>query len=233
MKKIQSLTLILIPIIMACDHGRNLLAEREKEAQAIETSLNDITNYPTVTIGEQIWLAHNLGVSVFRNGDTIFQATTEEEWIKAGDNREPAWMYFEYWEPYADDRVLKGKHYNWFAVNDPRGLAPAGWRVPTTNDWNELLRHYVISEEKTRELQAEHTWEMPIRGTNLSGFDARAFGFCGSHSGCYNDGISAEWWTADSYNEEEAWYITMNRYQDLGILEWEKTAGLTVRLIKE
>lgn len=231
MKKYHILTLIIILLITACDRGRNLLAEREKEAQAMEASLNDISNYPTVKIGEQLWLAQNLGVSVFRNGDTIFHASTKEEWVKAGDNREPSWMYFEYWPSH--NRAAQGKFYNWFAVNDPRGLAPNGWRVPTTDDWNELLRHYIISEDKVRELQSQETWDMPIRGTNKSGFDARAYGFCGSFEGCFNDGISADWWTAVSYNEEEALHVTLNRYQNLGIDEWEKTAGLSVRLIKE
>ncbi len=88
-----------------------------------------------VKIGEQVWMAKNLDVDHFRNGDPIFRAVTREEWEKAGEERKPAWCYYENKESNGEKY---GKLYNWFAVNDPRGLAPEGWRVATDEDWKIL-----------------------------------------------------------------------------------------------
>lgn len=92
------------------------------------TDSRDGNAYKTVTIGNQVWMAENLNVDKFRNGDLILQAKTEEEWKKAGENKHPAWCYFD--NDTANDAKY-GKLYNWYAVNDPRGLAPAGWHIPT------------------------------------------------------------------------------------------------------
>jgi len=45
--------------------------------------------YKTVKIGEQVWMAENINTDRFRNGDIIPEAKTKEEWIKAGENRQP------------------------------------------------------------------------------------------------------------------------------------------------
>ena len=33
---------------------------------------------------------------------------------------------------------IYGKLYNWYAVNDPIGLAPIGWHIPTDLEWATL-----------------------------------------------------------------------------------------------
>ena len=91
-------------------------------------------NNPEVKIGEQIWMSKNLNVSTFRNGDPIPEAKTEDDWENAWRDKQPAWCYIE------RDGSLKrtayfGKLYNWYAVNDPRGLAPLGWHIPTDDEW--------------------------------------------------------------------------------------------------
>ena len=94
------------------------------------------TNYAqTVTIGTQVWMTKNLNVDKFRNGDPIPEAKTYEEWTEATENREPAWCYYDN-NPDNGDRY--GKLYNWYAVHDPRGLAPEGWKIPSDDDWSRL-----------------------------------------------------------------------------------------------
>ena len=86
----------------------------------------------SVTIGTQTWMILNLDVATFRNGDAIPEAKTDEEWKAAGKNKKAAWCYYE------NDTLngtKYGKLYNWYAVNDVRGLAPAGWHVPTHEEW--------------------------------------------------------------------------------------------------
>ena len=88
-----------------------------------------------VAIGTQVWTTKNLDVATFRNGDAIPQAKTDEEWNAAGENKQPAWCYYE---NKAANGTKYGKLYNWYAVNDYRGLAPAGWHVPTDEEWTVL-----------------------------------------------------------------------------------------------
>jgi uncharacterized protein (TIGR02145 family) len=90
----------------------------------------------TVRISEQVWMVENLKVSTFRNGDVIPEAKSREEWKIAGTEREPAWCYYDN-DPANDDNY--GKLYNWYAVNDPRGIAPEGWNVPSDDEWQLLI----------------------------------------------------------------------------------------------
>jgi uncharacterized protein (TIGR02145 family) len=103
-----------------------------------QNSTNSITqtgNYKSVKIGTQTWMVENLNVSTFRNGDPIPEAKTNEEWEKAGKNKQPAWCYYDN-DP--KNGAKYGKLYNWYAVSDPRGLPPAGWHVPSNNEWTIL-----------------------------------------------------------------------------------------------
>ena len=77
----------------------------------------------------------NLDVITFRNGDTIPLAKTNQEWEEAGENGRPAWCYYE---NNSQNGEKYGKLYNWFAVNDPRGLAPAGWHIANDKEWKTL-----------------------------------------------------------------------------------------------
>jgi uncharacterized protein (TIGR02145 family) len=88
-----------------------------------------------VSFGKQVWSAANLEVLTFRNGDTIPHARSAGEWEKAGREGTPAWCYYQ-----SDTGEVStyGRIYNWFAVNDARGLAPVGWHVATQEDWITL-----------------------------------------------------------------------------------------------
>ena len=89
----------------------------------------------TVTIGNQVWMTKNLNVDKFRNGDPIPQAKTAAEWKAAGEKKQPAWCYYDN-DP--ANGAKYGKLYNWFAVNDSRGLAPAGYHIPSDAEWTQL-----------------------------------------------------------------------------------------------
>ena len=88
-----------------------------------------------VAIGSQVWTTKNLDVATFRNGDAIPEAKTNKEWEAAGENKQPAWCYYE---NNTANGTKYGKLYNWYAVNDARGLAPAGWHIPTDQEWKAL-----------------------------------------------------------------------------------------------
>ena len=102
-----------------------------------------LSNAQTVTIGTQVWMTKNLDVATFRNGDPIPEAKSNEEWEKAGENKQPAWCYYDN-DP--ANGAKYGKLYNWYAVNDPRGLAPEGWHVPSIDEWDECLNQIKIDD---------------------------------------------------------------------------------------
>ena len=84
-----------------------------------------------IQIGRQIWMSENLNVNVFRNGDIIPEAKTSSEWETAAKNKQPAWCYYDN-DPANGTKY--GKIYNWYAVQDPRGLAPSGYHVPSERE---------------------------------------------------------------------------------------------------
>ena len=105
--KLKSLFLIFV-----------LLITITLKAQVID---KDGNTYKTVQIGSQTWMAENLNVSHFLNGDTIPEVEDAVAWDQAGQHGKAAWCY------YGTDPVYGRtyhKPYNWYAVNDPRGLSP-------------------------------------------------------------------------------------------------------------
>jgi uncharacterized protein (TIGR02145 family) len=96
---------------------------------------NKSSNYQTVTIGSQVWTTKNLNVTTFRNGDAILKVgdngvNDNSEWNRADYFKQPA---------YCDSK--NGKLYNWYAVNDRRGLAPVGYHIPSDAEWTELTNY--------------------------------------------------------------------------------------------
>ena len=94
----------------------------------------DGNEYKTTIIGKQTWMADNLNVSRFKNGDEIKEVKSIDEWAYACENQIPAWCYYK-----NDVMNTYGKLYNWCAILDPRGLAPEGWHIPSYSEWKILI----------------------------------------------------------------------------------------------
>jgi uncharacterized protein (TIGR02145 family) len=86
-------------------------------------------SYASVTIGTQVWMRKNLHVSRYRNGDWIPQVKDSAMWATLTTG---AWCWYN--NDSATGAVY-GRLYNWYAINDPRGLAPAGWHIPSDSEW--------------------------------------------------------------------------------------------------
>ena len=126
--------------------------------------------YKSVKIGKQEWMAENLNVNHFQNGEIIPEAKTDEEWAKARMENRPAWCYYD------NDISNGGKYgklYNWYAVNDPRGLAPKGWHVPTNFEWTVLIDYLAANGHSGAEgkaLKAISGWSNGGNGTDDYGW---------------------------------------------------------------
>ena len=96
------------------------------------------TSAQTVKIGNQVWMVKNIDVSTFRNGDSIPEAKTAEEWLAYVVQGKPAWCYYNNVAAYG---IKYGKLYNVHAVNDMRGLPPDGYHIPSTEEWKNLQQN--------------------------------------------------------------------------------------------
>ncbi len=109
----------------------------------------------TVKIGNQVWNTKNLDVSSFRNGDIIPVAESYAVWEDAYKNHQPAWCYYDFNVSYKENH---GKLYNIWALLDPRGLTPAGWRIPSIDDWRTLIKYLGGSEIAGKKLKSTKGW---------------------------------------------------------------------------
>ena len=191
---------------------------------------NNANNKPK-KIGTQIWTVANLDVSTFKNGDAIPEAKTADEWVKAGDNGQPAWCYYDN-DPINGKKY--GKIYNWFAVRDPRGLAPDGWHVPNDKEW-EILIDYLGGEKNSSEkMKTTKGWKGSDNGTNISGFSALPGGCRYFYGGFNNIGSNGYWWSSTEGKVSIAWDrgLTSNKGFVNGV-DYDGRAGYSVRCIKD
>lgn len=212
------------------DHNLLKMAQRlhwleEIDVEKLEAKLPiNRTETKDVTIGQQIWMRKNLDVVRFRNGDLIPEAETTDDWQDAFDRQKPAWCY------YNDDPVngtKYGKLYNWFAVNDPRGLAPQGYHIPTQDDWIQLTDYLGVGAGL--QMRYSRGWN------NASGLDDP--GFSGLPGGCRNDignFLDADsygyWWSSTEHDWSRAFYLSLH---DRGVLSEGKSFCFSVRCIKD
>lgn len=94
---------------------------------------NSTETFENVQIGNQTWMKKNLNVTKYRNGDLIPQVTDPTQWKNLTTG---AWCYYNNDSANGD---VYGKLYNWYAVNDTRGLAPVGYHIPSNTDWTNLI----------------------------------------------------------------------------------------------
>jgi uncharacterized protein (TIGR02145 family) len=114
--------------------------------------------YKTVTIGTQEWMSENLNVEHYRNGDIIPQVQDSVEWTKLTTG---AWCYYD---NNSENEKIYGKLYNWYAVNDKRGLSPTGWHIPIGKEWFILECYgsdtlFIVSSNKIRFRYAKNYFE--------------------------------------------------------------------------
>ena len=116
--------------------------------------------YETVQIGDQCWMAENLKVTHYRNGDPIPLLTSDEDWANTSNG-----AYCIYNNTTANAETY-GNLYNWFAVNDPRGLAPEGWHIPTDEEIIQLEMHLGMTSSHA---YGEGWWRGTNEGSKLAG----------------------------------------------------------------
>lgn len=174
----------------------------------------DGNSYPVVRVGDQCWCRENLRTTRFSNGDAIPEVVPDFDWEQATTPALSA--YGNDVGNIADYGLL----YNWYTVADPRNVCPAGWHVPTDQEWQTMEVELGMDPFEAAstgfnrgeaanvggQLKAVSSlWEAPNEGANnSSGFSAVPGGFR-TNGGPYNNaGFNTDLWTATEYDADNA-----------------------------
>ena len=197
----------------------------------INKSISQVTDkdgnvYKTVTIGTQEWTTENLNVEHYRNGDPILQVQDPTEWSKLTTG---AWCYYE---NNSENGKTYGKLYNWKAVNDPRGLAPEGWHIPSDAEWTKLTDYLGGEKVVGDKLKATTLWDSPNTGaTNSSGFTALPGGIRGGNFDGF--GKIGCFWSLSDYDYISAWGRGLEYgYSGVIRISLYKLNGVSCRCVK-
>lgn len=225
--------------------GRTSVTEfiYELITQGVDINANardsDGSVYKSVAIGTQKWMAENLNVEHYRNGDAIPQVQDLQKWstLKTG-----AWCYYE---NKSENGKTFGKLYNWYAVNDSRGLAPKGWHIPTDAEWTQLTDYLGGEEVAGGKLKATILWLDMLggipsdRGTNNStGFTALPAGKL-IHRRFINPytftlfGTGSIFWSSSQNDTISVWCRTVSASNNVFRLAFSMGSGFPVRCIKD
>ncbi|HOX87439.1 MAG TPA: FISUMP domain-containing protein [bacterium] len=199
--------------------------------------------YRTVKISDQWWMAENIKTTHYRNGDPIPNITNNTEWIQLISG-----SYCNYKNDDANVETY-GRMYNWYAVNDHRGLAPEGWQAPSDEQLKQLERNLGIDQDdeskigwrgtdqggQLKEASTTH-WYYPNTGaTNKSGFAALPAGYRRSYNGSFDYvTLNAYFWSSTEYDSNNALcrslcWINSNIMR----IERCKTYGFSVRCVRD
>ena len=208
-----------------------------------QSTVKDIDGnvYNTVKIGNQLWLKENLKVTKLNDGTPISNSNETQKLAYPDfiDIIEPrAWVYKE--DPKNNEKY--GKLYNWYAVNDPRGLAPVGWHIPTDAEWTALTTFLGFTDVAGGKMKATGTlesgtglWKSPnASATNSSGFSALPGGYIADNgSGFFLIDRYGYWWSTTEFGSLRAIARILNYTNgSITTLEFFKDNGFSVRCIK-
>ncbi len=206
-------------------------------SQQPQIILTHDTQFKTVKIGNQIWMAENLNVDRFRNGEHLPYTKTDTEWIKAGNKGKPASCF--------TNGVVHGKLYNWYAVNDPRNLAPKGWHIPSDEEWTQLTDFLGGESWAGYKMKSNKGWIKDGCGSNESGFSALPSGYRWSEGFFVESDIETWWsstfagrngqlWDLILYDNLYAWCRLVNT-ETVSVIRnnFNRRCGLSVRCIMD
>jgi len=184
-----------------------------------------------VAVGRQVWTSRNLDTDRYRNGDPVRHAASEAEWHDAASKEEGAWCWYG---GEGENGRVYGRLYNWYALSDPRGLAPAGWHIPSDREWQELVDFLGGEAAAGRALKSAEGWGAAAGAEPGSGFRALAAGSRNCLGGFFALGRDAFFWSATPSGDFEAWNREITGRND-GVrrVSVNRSIGFSVRCVKD
>jgi uncharacterized protein (TIGR02145 family) len=208
--------------------------------------------YHVVRIGNQLWTVENLLTTKYNDGTLIPLVTDSLVWSTL---KTPGLCYYNNWT-FADNIKRYGALYNWYAVTTGK-LAPAGWHVPDSTEWNTLEKYLIdngfnydstlTGNKVAKALAAQTDWPQStipgapgnnVSTNNRTGFSALPGGYRTENTVCkYLDlGMSGFWWSStqgDTAHALSRRLTGLNNDPGFSIMLSAKTRGLSVRLLKD
>ena len=162
---------------------------------------NDISNYRTVNIGSQKWMAENLNYNV--SGSKCY-GNSESNCNTYGRlyNWSTAMGLPSNCNSNTCSNQIQSKH---------RGICPIGWHIPNDADWNVLMDYVGGSSVAGTKLKSTSGWYNNGNGTDDYGFSALPGGYGYSDGSFLIVGDYGYWWSASEYNSFGA-YLRGMRY---------------------
>lgn len=216
------------PLLSSSNENSNPSEEANGPCQGELTVNYHGYDYELVEIGDQCWFAENLRATFYNNGDEIPQLNGGLQW--ATTSQGACCVYNE------DPVVLltSGRLYNWHATQDPRGLCPANWHVPSNSDFVTCLNPYDMASD-AHALKAS-VFDVPQwNGTNESGFSALPSGMRMFNDGDFGDETNTGFWTA-STSELSGYAIRLTLSQNQSYIMLQSRPygdGHAIRCIKD
>jgi uncharacterized protein (TIGR02145 family) len=193
----------------------------------------DGNTYPTIGIGNQIWMASNLKTTKYRSGVLIGTTNPATQDISAESTPKYQWAY----GGNENNAAVYGRLYSWYAVTDTRNVCPVGWHIPTDAEWTTLtnfLGGESSAGNKLKEAGTSH-WTIPnTSATNSSGFTALPGGNRDGTGTFSFNGANGGWWSSTENNTTFSWFRFL--FYDSGLVSrgyFNKSFGFSVRCIKD
>ena len=200
-------------------------------------------DYATVLIGDQCWFAENLRSENYENGDAIPSGLSDSEWQTTNSGAVAVYGEDDGCNHYSPDidacdpsQSLSeyGRLYNWYAVDDARGLCPSGWHVPTDGEWTVMTD--VLGGESVAggQMKSTYGWYGGGNGTNSSGFSGLPGGNrLGSDGSFYDAGYYGPCWSSSPLLSN-AWYRNLNNYNEVVFRnDLNLRYGFSVRCVRD
>ena len=225
-----------------------LIIYRVSSTQASEVSFSppEPSSNPiilsSIKIGQQEWMTEDINATVFNNGDPIYEANNEKQWLDYGNKKQGCYR-----------KLMNGTYvYNGYVIKDERGIIPSGFILPSYDQFNQLIKYlgagdsqsgkatkslatysiYIddwVGDQETGGLEG-----VEIKTNGNSGFKANEGGFVYDF-GQASEGNCSYWWTSSSEGQDKIVVDIGYCSQDLGGGKgiYPSTYGFAIRAIKQ
>ncbi len=196
----------------------------------------DGNTYTSIIINGQEWMQQNLAVTKYRNGDPIPTGLSNTTWLNTTNGA------YAIYNNDAANNTLYGKLYNWYAVNDGRGLCPTGWHVPSDAEWSSFINYLDPSANGGNNINVAGGKMKSITGwfspntdaTNESGFTGLPGGYRYGSGAYYNIGLFGYWWSSTEDGSNGAWLRRLDyNYSDVTRSNYSMQIGFSVRCVRD